>query len=67
MLKFTSAHGKAVYVNPNTIVAVERFSDSKHTTIHTLGNQSPSHFCILVEEEPEAVATQWGEAMRELA
>jgi hypothetical protein len=64
MLKLTSAQGQTIYVNPNTIVAVQKFHDARHTTIHTLGNQSPSHFCLMVVEEPEAVATQWAEAMK---
>ena len=65
MLKFMSAEGQPVYVNPHTIVAVQKYPDAQHTTIHTLGPQSPSHFCILVNEEPEAVATQWREAVKQ--
>lgn len=65
MLKFTSNDGQPVYVNPFAIVAVQRYLDAQHTTIHTLGPQSPSHFCILVTEEPEAIATQWREAVRQ--
>ncbi|WP_271894767.1 hypothetical protein [Candidatus Phyllobacterium onerii] len=65
MLKFISAEGQIVYVNPHTIVAVQKYPDAQHTTIHTLGPQSPSHFCILVNEEPEAVATQWREAIKQ--
>jgi uncharacterized protein YlzI (FlbEa/FlbD family) len=67
MLKFMSAEGQPVYVNPHTIVAVQKYPDAQHTTIHTLGPQSPSHFCILVNEEPEAVATQWREAFKQMS
>ncbi|MBB3234423.1 hypothetical protein [Phyllobacterium endophyticum] len=65
MLKFMSAEGQPVYVNPFAIVAVQKYGDAEHTTIHTLGPQSPSHFCILVKEEPEAVASQWREAVKQ--
>jgi uncharacterized protein YlzI (FlbEa/FlbD family) len=67
MLKFMSAEGQPVYVNPHTIVAVRKYPDAQHTTIHTLGPQSPSHFCILVNEEPEAVATRWPEAVKQIS
>ena len=65
MLEFKSVQGQTVYVNPNTIIAVQKYPDARHTTIHTIGPQNPSHFCILVTEEPEAVATQWREAVRQ--
>jgi hypothetical protein len=65
MLKFTSSDGQPVYVNPFAIVAVQKYGDAEHTTIHTLGPQSPSHFCILVTEAPEVISTQWREAVRQ--
>jgi uncharacterized protein YlzI (FlbEa/FlbD family) len=65
MLKFTSSDGQPVYVNPFAIIAVQKYPDGQHTTIHTVGPQSPSHFCILVTEEPEAISLQWREAVRQ--
>jgi hypothetical protein len=64
MLKLTSIQGQTVYVNPDAIISVEKFPNSEYTTIHTVGPQSPSHFCILVTEAPEVISTQWREAVR---